>query len=1044
MFTCMPKRYAAGHILFSSLLCFWVSQIAVFGLSRPTGSTNASLSSIAPAPTTPTIHLSAPGSVSAVETNKCYRLVSRLSGKVIGIDGNGQGDGNQLRQQTNTNQLTQGWRFTPADGDYYSITVLATQKGMQVANSSTANDALVEQWTYWGGAHQQWRLVRNSEGYFSFVNRNSGKAITVRNSSTADEAQISQMTLGTGQQQQWSIEERSCTTTATNQSPVAVATATSLTGTAPLSVTFTGSQSSDPDGDPITYQWDFGDGTTSTQANPVKVFTQTQGRGGSPVLSYLVKFVVSDNKGAISNAQTFYVSLGNTAPTARITTPADRSTYVLDKAASYTATAAVTDESPGNLTYFWQMKLRQNGQDQLQTTSLSATPALTVQPVGCINGEDYYYVLTLKVTDIAGLSAQDSVKIYPDCNSSKLIVTGLTATSLSSTSVRLNWTNPTLPFDDVLVLGKAASRSNGIPQDLHYTANPSFTGNGSDFLGGKVLYQGSGTSVTVTDLTPGVQYFFRVYARKDRTWSGGVEVTAPGNRPPVAVATTSSLTGSAPLSVTFTGSQSYDPDGDVLAYEWGFSDGTVLYGANQVKTFSIQTGQHGSGTISRYTAQLTVIDTKGQRSSSPLFTISLNTDQTTPPGSVSAVDPSKCYRLVSRVSGKVMGVEGSSLDDGAPIRQRTDANQLAQGWRFESVGNGFYKIGALHSNKAMDVVYGSQDNGAGIQQWTFNGNWSYNQHFALQRNASGYFQITNRNSAKALEVQNGNMIEGGMVIQNTPSGTPNQQWSIEERSCTTSPPSSTTTSPPSSTTSTASIDPAKCYRIQSRSSGLTLTVPAGSPSDGAALKQNTNTDQSWQKWRFTAVDGAYYSISVLHTQKGIQVNSSSTTDNALVEQWTYWGGSHQQWSAQRSADGFYTFINRNSTKAMTVQSASTAEGASIIQQAAGSGQNQQWSLIETTCPASARVGAVELKETFRLYPNPAHDFVLIDLKAVTGQPVSLQLADLLGRPLQQIHLDIAPTEPYRFNTSQLSSGVYLIQITPAGQPSTTLRLLIQE
>lgn len=1034
MFTQVVKRYAPGYCFILSFLCFWISQSMVWGLPFPTG-----ISSVAANP-------SGPASVSTVESGKCYRLVSRLSGKVLGIDGNGQSDGNQLRQQTDANQLTQGWRFTSVGNGYYSITVLSTQKGIQVANSSTADEALLEQWTYWGGAHQQWRLVQNSEGYYTIVNRNSSKAMTVRNASTAEGAQINQMPVATGQQQQWSIEERSCTTTpTTNQPPVAVATATSLSGTSPLSVTFTGNKSYDPDGDPITYEWDFGDGSVySNEANPVKVFTaKTGNQGVGLILNYTVRLTVIDNKGLKSPVQTFYVSLKD-IPTVRITNPVNGASYPLDKSTSYTLGATVTGGNIGS--QIWQVKLRQNNREQLVKTTSGSAPVVDLSPVGC-DGQDVYYVISVKVTNNGGLSAQDSVKIYPDCNSPKLNVTGLTATTITSSSVQLNWTNPTLPFDKVLVVGKAGSALTDIPLEPNYTASSSFTGTGSVLSGGgKVLYQGTGTSVSVSDLTPGQTYYFRVYARAGNGWSGGVQVsTAPAipNRPPVAVATTSSLTGASPLSVTLTGDKSYDPDGDNLAYEWSISDGTVLYGANQVKTFSIQTGPHGAGIISTFTVKLTVIDLKGVRSSSQTFTISLNTSQPTTPNSVSVVDASKCYRLVSRSSNKVLGVEGASLDDGAPIRQRTDANQLAQGWRFESVGDGYYKIGALHSNKAMDVVYGSQENGAGIQQWTFSGNWSYNQHFALQWNTGGYFQITSRNSGKVLEVQNGNTDEGGVIIQNTPSGAISQQWLIQERSCTTSPPSSTTATPPSSTTSSASIDPTKCYRIQSRSSGLILNVPAGSPSDGVALQQTSNADQLWQKWRLTPADGAYYTVSVLHNQKGIQIANSSTADNALVEQWTYWGGAHQQWSVQRNTDGYYTFVNRNSSKAMSVQNASTAEGAAVNQQTLGSGLHQQWSLIETTCPASARLGVSETGVTLSLRPNPARDYVLINLGPAVGQAVNIQLNDLLGRALQQTHLEVAPSEPYRFNTSQLSDGLYLIQITPAGQLPTTLRLMIQ-
>jgi glucose/arabinose dehydrogenase len=62
-----------------------------------------------------------------------------------------------------------------------------------------------------------------------------------------------------------------------NLPPVAVADATPRYGPTPLSVQFTGDGSSDPEGGPITYLWDFGDGSvSSTDANPVHVYRPTE------------------------------------------------------------------------------------------------------------------------------------------------------------------------------------------------------------------------------------------------------------------------------------------------------------------------------------------------------------------------------------------------------------------------------------------------------------------------------------------------------------------------------------------------------------------------------------------------------------------------------------------------------------------------------------------------------------------------------------------------------------------------------------------------
>ena len=62
---------------------------------------------------------------------------------------------------------------------------------------------------------------------------------------------------------------------AQNQSPVAVASADVYSGKAPLVVTFDSSSSSDPDGSIVGYDWNFMDGSVSTDANPSHEFTST-------------------------------------------------------------------------------------------------------------------------------------------------------------------------------------------------------------------------------------------------------------------------------------------------------------------------------------------------------------------------------------------------------------------------------------------------------------------------------------------------------------------------------------------------------------------------------------------------------------------------------------------------------------------------------------------------------------------------------------------------------------------------------------------------
>jgi PKD repeat protein len=57
-----------------------------------------------------------------------------------------------------------------------------------------------------------------------------------------------------------------------NQPPVAVASADPDHGSAPLTVQFSADGSSDPDGSIVAYAWDFGDGSTSSEADPAHTY----------------------------------------------------------------------------------------------------------------------------------------------------------------------------------------------------------------------------------------------------------------------------------------------------------------------------------------------------------------------------------------------------------------------------------------------------------------------------------------------------------------------------------------------------------------------------------------------------------------------------------------------------------------------------------------------------------------------------------------------------------------------------------------------------
>jgi hypothetical protein len=129
---------------------------------------------------------------------------------------------------------------------------------------------------------------------------------------------------------------------------IPVANASSTTDPDTRTVSFDGSASVDYDNDPLTYDWNFGDGTTATGP-------QVNHGYAAGTESFTATLTVRDPLGA-TGTTTIAVAPGNHTPQLTLTTPGDSATFAVNQ--QVTLGAAATDAEDGTLPVTWTSAVR--------------------------------------------------------------------------------------------------------------------------------------------------------------------------------------------------------------------------------------------------------------------------------------------------------------------------------------------------------------------------------------------------------------------------------------------------------------------------------------------------------------------------------------------------------------------------------------------------------------------------------------------------------------------------------------------------------------
>lgn len=294
--------------------------------------------------------------------------------------------------------------------------------------------------------------------------------------------------------------------------------------------------------------------------------------------------------------------------------------------------------------------------------------------------------------------------------------------------------------------------------------------------------------------------------------------------------------------------------------------------------------------------------------------------------------------IITSVANKklVTDVTSASTANRARVQLYSSNNTNAQKYRFESIGNGTYKIINANSGKVLDVAGGSTANGAALQQYTSNNTVA--QQWTVRNYGSGKIALVSVNANKAVDIPSGNAVQQAQLQLYSPNGTVAQQWLVAKAPL-------TLRERLNETAAKHRQDlPDGTYTFGSKlNTSMKMDVSGASRSNYGNVQIWAGNGTNAQKWKVTHDSNGYVTLTSVNSGKVLDVNGGSSSNGTNVQQYDSNGTYAQKWIAIKNSDGSYTFQSALAENAvLDVNGGSSANGANVQLYTSNGTNAQKW------------------------------------------------------------------------------------------------------